>query len=192
MRVTLRIPDAIGEGVDEAAIAAGVSRSTWILRAIARELQDGLASVTPAGLPTAPIAPSPRKGVFLRIQERELVDLEKAAQAAGLTRNQWINRAIHAVLYGANGIVRPLPEVRSFCRQMMAAINPIGRNVNQAVRKISTIAGEGFVVGKDLEDLLFQLEQLREMHSELCRACEQVEAGISHLAGGNYRYWTGQ
>ena len=192
MRIPLRVPDAIGEGVDAAAETAGVPRSSWILRAIAHQLRGELADGGTADLPNPSLTPSPRKGVFLRIQERELADVESVAAAAGMTRNQWINRAIHGMLYGANGNLGPLPEVRSLCRQMMAAINPMARNVNQAVRKISTIAGEGFVAGKDLEDLLFAAEQLREMHRELCEVCARVEEGISHLAGGNYSYWTGR
>ena len=188
----MRLDDETGAALTAAAKREGLSISRFIARAIVRDLTADEVDKDRPSLPVAPLTPSTRTGVFVRIQSRELADVERMAEAAGLSRNQWMLRAIHAVLYDRNGLIRPLPEVRTFCRQLLSSINPIGRNINQAVTKISTIATDRFVGEKDRDELLFWVEQLREMHAQVCSACEVVEAGISHLAGGNYRYWTGR
>lgn len=192
MRLSVRLDDETGTALSAAAAREGLTVSRFVARAIVRDLTGEGAGQRERSFPIAPIAPSPRAGVFLRIQSRELAEIERAAGDAGLSRNQWILRAIHAVLYDRNGRIRPLPEVRAFCRQLLATINPIGRNINQAVTKISAIATDRFVGEKDRDELLFWAEQLREMHSQVCAACNVVEEGVSHLAGGNMRYWTGR
>ena len=192
MRLSMRLDDATGTALTAAAKREGLSVSRFVARAIVRDLTADRDDDATRRLPVAPMAPSPRAGVFLRIQSRELADVERTAKDAGLSRNQWMLRAIHAVLYDRAGRIRPLPEVRVFCRQLLSTINPIGRNVNQAVTKISVIANDRFVGEKDRDELLFWVEQLREMHKQVCAACDAVEDGLSHLAGGNFAYWTGR
>jgi len=192
MRLSLRLDDETGAALTAAATREGLTVSRFVARAIVRDLTAGRNARQVHRSRAAPLTPSPRTKVYLRIQSRELADLERVAKDAGLLRTQWMLRAIHAVLYDRLGRIRPLPEVRLFCRQLLSTINPIGRNVNQAVTKISMIATDRFVDGKDRDELLFWVEQLRDMHKQVCAACNAVEAGLSHLAGGNFAYWTGR
>ncbi|MBB6505300.1 hypothetical protein F4693_002288 [Sphingomonas endophytica] len=192
MRLSLRLDDETGAALTAAATREGLTVSRFVARAIVRDLTTERDKRQARRIRTAPLTPSPRTKVYLRMQSRELADLEQVAKDAGLLRTQWMLRAIHAVLYDRAGRIRPLPEVRVFCRQLLSTINPIGRNVNQAVTKISMIATDRFVDGKDRDELLFWVEQLRDMHKQVCAACNAVEAGLSHLAGGNFAYWTGR
>ncbi|MBB6505653.1 uncharacterized protein (DUF1778 family) [Sphingomonas endophytica] len=192
MRLSLRLDDVTGTALTAAADREGLTVSRFVARAIVRDLTADRGDEPTRRSPVAPLAPSPRTKVYLRMQSRELADLERIAKDAGLSRNQWMLRAIHAVLYDRQGRIRPLPEVRKFCRQLLSTINPVGRNVNQAVTKRSVIATDRFVGEKDREQLLFWVEQLRDMHKQVCAACDLVEDGLSHLAGGNFAYWTGR
>lgn len=192
MRLSVRLDDVTGTALTAAAERERLSISRFVARAIVRDLTADRYDEAARRLPVAPIAPSPRTKVYLRMQSRELADLERIAKDAGVSRTQWMLRAIHAVLYDRSGRIRPLPEVRVFCRQLLSTVNPIGRNINQAVTKISTIATDRFIGEKDRDELLFWVEQLRDMHKQVCAACNVVEDGLSHLAGGNFAYWTGR
>jgi len=131
----MRLGDDLGAQLSAAAASAGVPRSQLVARLLQRELGAGRSG-------PKPLAARPggrRKQVKVALDDAELAAIDAAAEALGMTRNQWIAARARAGVAAGKGSLVSL-QTRRGIREVFDQVRRLGVNINQAVRAVNAAA----------------------------------------------------
>jgi len=186
MIVSARLSDELVAEIDRVASAQGQSRASWIALALARS---ALGSAND-DLPTIAMKerghPDDYVRVTVRLHRREIEAIDAVGGPLGLTRNEWIKRALRWQLWDKAGMLRLAPISQAELGKLRKQVLAIGRNINQAVHAmnaanqpessldIARIAAPFMETCADLKALLFETRR-----------------ALSSYVGGEVGYWVG-
>lgn len=181
MVLNVRIDDALGDRIEAAARAAGVSRSQFA-RSLLEEKLSRQGAVS-----TEKVSPSPgtKKSVHVRLDEAETAAIDRVATSMGMKRNQWIVKRIRGSLWNGRGEARPAPTTADAIGTAVFQLQQIGRNLNQAVRAVNATA----MPDSDLNQRVM-VGTLVRMKDEVQIAIDAATAAILAAANGERAYWT--
>lgn len=186
MMVSLRLKDELIAEIDRIASAHGQTRSAWIANVLSRAALSSENDNLPVAAEEGRGHPDDQVRVTVRLHRSEIEAIDKVGAPLGLTRNEWIKRALRWQLWDKAALLRLAPVTQSEIGKVRKQVLAIGRNINQAVHAmnaanqpestldIARIASPFLETCADLKALLFAAR--RE---------------LSSYVGGEVGYWTG-
>ena len=176
----MRLGEDLGAQLSAAAAAAGVPRSQLVARLLQRELGAG-------GGDSKPLAARPggrRKQVKVALDDDELAAIDAAAEALGMTRNQWIAaRARGGVAAGKGGSELSL-QTRRGIREVFEQVRRLGVNLNQAVRAVNAAAMPGSGM-----NMAMTADNLSRMRDEVRTEIRKAETALLAVVRTESDYW---
>lgn len=175
----MRLGDELGGKLEAATAAAGVPRSQFIARLLQRELggEGG----------QKPLAARPggrRKQVKVAFDDDELAAIDAAADALGMTRNQWIAaRARGGVSADHSGSMLSL-QTRRAIREVYEQVRRLGVNINQAVRAVNAAAMPASGM-----NLAMAADNLSRMKDEVRTEIRGTEKALLAAVRAESDYW---
>jgi hypothetical protein len=185
MMVSLRLKDDLVAEIERVAAAQGQSRSAWmalaLMRAVMQPANDSLPfrGAGEGGDPDEPVR------VTVRLARSEIEAIDTVGAPMGLTRNEWIKRALRWQLWDKAGELRLSKVAQDEIGELRKRVTKISNNVNQAVKamnaanqpgsrlEIERIAGPFVETCIDLRKLLFGMKR-----------------SLTTYVGGEVSYWT--
>ena len=166
--------------MNAAAAAARVPRSQLVVRLLQRELGAG-------GGEPKPLAPRPggrRKQVKVAFDDEELAAIDAAAEALGMTRNQWIAaRARGGIAPGKGGSELSL-QTRRDIREVFEQVRRLGVNINQAVRAVNAAAMPGSGM-----NMAMTADNLTRMRDDVRAEIRKTETALLAVVRAEADYW---
>ena len=184
MMVSLRLKDELVAEIDRVAAAHGQSRSAWMALTLAR------AALAPANdsLPVPAAGeggkPDDQVRVTVRLCRSEIEAIDTVGAPIGLTRNEWIKRALRWQLWDRAGGLRLAPVTQGELGKLRKQVLSIGRNINQAVHAMNAAnqPGSTLEVARIAEPFLETCADLRTLLFAVRRT-------LSSCVGGEVCYW---
>lgn len=184
--VTARVSDDVAAEIDRLAAANGQSRSAWMSRALTRlVLAEGGEK-----LPLVPVAaggrPDDTVRVTLRLRRHEIEAIDTVGAPLGLSRNEWLKRAIRWQLWNRAGVLRLAPITQAEIGKLRKQVIRIGRNINQAVHAMNAanMPGSSLDIARVAAPLI---DTCVDLKAHLFDLRETLSACVS----GEVAYWTG-
>lgn len=186
MIVSARVSEELAAEIERVSAAQGQSKAAWIASALAR------AALAPEydSLPTPAIGtgghPDDQVRVTVRLARSEIKAIDTIGAPMGLSRNEWIKRALRWQLWDHAASLRLAPSTQGELGKLRKQVLAIGRNINQAVHamnaanqpestlELSRIAGPFLDTCGELRTLLVALRR-----------------SLASSIGGEVGYWTG-
>jgi predicted DNA binding CopG/RHH family protein len=182
MIVTLRLSDDLTTAIDGLAKGAGMTRSAWISRAISDALE-----IRPAEIRDVPELTTTARNITLRLADNEIAAIETVANAAGLTRAQWLKRTVRWQLWDRAGELRLVPSSHDAIIKLVAQVRAIGRSLNQAVKAMNAAARPNSSLEIDAA-----ARSVIGMKAELSKVIDDAASALSAIASAEASYWTGR
>jgi hypothetical protein len=180
VRLTMRLGDDLGAQLSAAAAAAGVPRSQLIVRLLRREL--GAEGTAPKPLAARP--GGRRKQVKIAFDDSELTAIDAAADALGMTRNQWIAaRARGGIAAGKGNPVVSL-QTRRGIREVFDQVRRLGLNINQAVRAVNASA-----MPESGMNMAMAADNLSRMRDDVRAQIRATETTLLAAVQAEAEYW---
>lgn len=186
MMVSLRLKDELVAEVDRVAAAQGQSRSAWIAAVLAR------AALDPANdeLPTPGVGgrghPDEQIRVTVRLDRSEIEAIDEVAAPLGLSRNEWIKRALRWQLWDKAARLRLAPATQAEIGKVRKQVLAIGRNINQAVHAMNAANQP-----ESSLDIARIAAPFLETCGELKSLLFATRRSLSSYVGAEVGYWTG-
>lgn len=186
MIVSARISGELAAEVDRVAAAQGQSRAAWMAAVVAK------AALTPEN--DALPSPGARGGghpdeqvrVTVRLYRSEIEAIERAGAPMGLSRNEWIKRALRWQLWDKAAQLRLSPNAKDEIGKVRKQILLIGRNINQAVHAMNAA-----MMPESSLDIASIAEPFLETCADLKVLLHTTRRTLSSYVGGEVDYWTG-
>lgn len=184
MMVSLRLKDELIAEIDRVASAHGQTRSAWIASTLAHSVlapaNDSLPMVDQQGRGH----PDDQVRVTVRLHRSEIEAIDAAGAPLGLSRNEWIKRALRWQLWDRAGALRLAPVSQAELGKLRKQVLAIGRNINQAVHAMNAAnqPGSTLEVARIAAPFLETCGDLKALLMETRRA-------ISSYVGGEVGYW---
>ncbi|MBB4087489.1 ribbon-helix-helix protein, CopG family [Sphingomonas carotinifaciens] len=184
--VSLRLDDELVAELDRVAAAHGQTRSAWMARALAR------AVLAPGNdnLPTPGVgrrgSPDDHVRVTIRLLRSEIEAIDEVGAPLGLSRNEWIKRAIRWQLWDRAASLRLCPVTKDEIGKVRKQILFIGRNINQAVHAMNAANQP-----ESSLDIARIAEPFIDTCGELKGLLHTTRRALSRYVGGEVAYWTG-
>lgn len=186
MIVSARVADELAAEIDRIAMAQGQTRAAWLALAIAR------AALAPENdnLPLTAVQgrgdPDDQVRVTVRLDRREIEAIDEVAAPMGLTRNEWIKRALRWQLWDRAGALRLAPVTQSELGKLRKQVLAIGKNINQAVHAMNAANQPGSSL-----ELARIAEPFLETCADLKTLLFAMRRSLSSCVGAEVGYWTG-
>lgn len=186
MIVTTRVSDELGVEIDRIATVRGQTRAAWVALAIAR------AALSPENdnLPFTAVQgrghPDDQVRVTVRLERREIAAIDAVGAPMGLTRNEWIKRALRWQLWDRAGALRLAPVTQDELGKLRKQVLAIGRNINQAVHAMNAASQPESTL-----DVARIAEGFLETCAELKALLFATRRSLSSCVGAEVDYWTG-
>lgn len=186
MIVSARVSDELAAEIERVSAAYGQSKAAWVANVLAR------AALAPENdrLPTPANGggghPDDQVRVTVRLNRSEIEAIDRVGAPLGLSRNEWIKRALRWQLWDHAAALRLAPVTQGELGKLRKQVLAIGRNINQAVHamnaanqpesslEISRIAGPFLETCDELRSLLLATRR-----------------SLATYVGGEVGYWTG-
>lgn len=184
--VSLRLKDDLVAEIDRVAGAHGQTRSAWMASTLARAVL----------LPTNDDLPVPGVGkgrhhdeqvrITVRLHRSEAEAIDAVGAPLGLSRNEWIKRALRWQLWDRAAQLRLSPVAQGEVGKVRKQILLIGRNINQAVHAMNAANQPDSSL-----DLARIAEPFLDTCAELRALLYATRRALSAYVGGDVAYWTG-
>lgn len=185
MIVSTRLTDELIVEIDRIAAVQGQSRAAWIANALTRAAlsseNDNLPVIDQQGRGH----PEDQVRVTVRLHRREVEAIDVVGAPLGLSRNEWIKRALRWQLWDRAGMLRLAPVTQSEIGKLRKQVLAIGRNINQAVHAMHAAnqPGSRLELGRIADPFL-------ETCADLKALLFDVRRSLSSYVGGEVGYWT--
>lgn len=186
MIVSARVSEELAAEIERVAAGQGQSKAAWMANVLAR------AALAPENdrLPT----PAGRAGgksddqvrVTIRLQRRELEAIDAVGVPLGLSRNEWIKRALRWQLWDRAGALRLAPVTQAELGKLRKQVLAIGRNINQAVHAMNAANQPGSTL-----EIARMAEPFIETCGDLRSLLIATRRSLASYVGGEVDYWTG-
>lgn len=178
--VSLRLDDAQFAAVEAGAKDAGLSRSAFIKRQLPSAEPDDLRPIAEGAVDRGG-----RVRVQVRIGKKQYEALRADAAQQHLLPSDIVRELIHARYYDGGETALFYGEAaRKAAFSIRAEINPIGRNVNNAARRLLAAVNDG-----DPREMVERAEELAEMRENVVAVMQHGQDAIERMASADYRYW---
>lgn len=184
MIVSLRLKDELVAEIDRIASVQGQSRSAWMANVLARAAlspdHDALPLIEREGRGH----PEEQIRVTVRLHRSEIEAIDAVGGPLGLSRNEWIKRALRWQLWDKAGMLRLAPVTQGEIGKLRKQVLAIGRNINQAVHAMNAAnqPGSTLELGRIAEPFLETCADLKAMLFDVRRS-------LSSYVGGEVGYW---
>lgn len=185
MIVSARVSDELAAEIDRIAMAQGQTRAAWLALAIAR------AALAPENdnMPLTAVQgrgnPDDQVRVTVRLDRREIEAIDEVAAPMGLTRNEWIKRALRWQLWDKAGALRLAPVTQGELGKLRKQVLTIGRNINQAVHAMNAANQP-----ESRLDVARIAEPFLETCADLKTLLFAMRRSLSSCVGAEVGYWT--
>ncbi len=180
-RVTIRLEDDVSELIDRLAKAAGLTRSAWITRAI----KDALPA-RPDEVRNMPMHErGPSMMLALRFPAEDIAAMDHVATRAGMTRSQWVKRALRWQLWDRAGELRLVPASHRAIIKLVAQVREIGRSLNQSVKAMNAANKPESPI--EIQRVAAELVKMEQHLSGIIRG---ATAELATAVSGEVDYWT--
>ncbi|KRB93242.1 hypothetical protein ASE22_25610 [Sphingomonas sp. Root720] len=186
MMVSLRLRDELVAEIDRVATAQGQSRSAWIALALARAALGPENDNLPVPAEQGRGHPEDQVRVTVRLNRSEIEAIDAVGSPMGLTRNEWIKRAVRWQLWDKAARLRLAPATQGEIGKLRKQVLAIGRNINQAVHAMNAA-----IQPESTLDLARIAEPFLETCGELKAQLFATRRSLSSYVGGEVGYWTG-
>nr|WP_318781376.1 hypothetical protein [Sphingomonas aliaeris] len=185
MIVSARVSNELSAEIDRVAAAQGQSRAAWVATVIARAVllpENDHLPIAAAGEGHA----SDLVRVTVRLSRSEIEAIDRVGAPMGLSRNEWIKRALRWQLWDKAARLRLAPATSLELGRLRKQVLAIGRNINQAVHAMNAA---------NQPDSTLDLGRIAEPFLETCAELRALLVATrrslaSHI-GGEVAYWTG-
>lgn len=186
MIVSLRLKDELVAEIDRVATANGQSRSAWIAMMLARAALAPENDELPAPETGGRGHPDDQVRVTVRLNRSEVEAIDTVGAPLGLTRNEWIKRALRWQLWNKAAQLRLAPASQVEIGKLRKQVLAIGRNINQAVHAMNAA---------NQPESSLDLKRIAEPFVETCADLKSLlfatRRSLSSYVGGEVGYWTG-
>lgn len=174
--------DALFDALNSSAADVGTTRSAFIKSTLAKALDpptgDQRSYSTDDG---------GRVQIHFRIGEGQARALSADAAQQHLLPSDIVRELVHARYYdGGEKALFYGEAVRKEAFAIRAEINAIGRNVNNAARRLMSAVNDG-----DPREMVERAEDLEIMREGIAAVVESGQAAIERMAAADYQYWRG-
>ena len=135
--VSVRLTDELVTEIDRVAAAQGQSRSAWIALVLKRAVLGSEYDELPTPSNEGRGRPADQVRVTVRLNRSELKAIDTVGAPMGLTRNEWIKRALRWQLWDKAACLRLSPVTQSELGKLRKQVLAIRRNINQAIDAVS-------------------------------------------------------
>lgn len=184
MMVSLRLKDELIAEIDRVASVHGQTRSAWIASTLARSVLEPSNDCLPIPGQQVRGHHDDQVRVTVRLHRSEIDAIDAAGAPLGLSRNEWIKRALRWQLWDRAGELRLAPVSQVELGKLRKQVLAIGRNINQAVHAMNAAnqPGSTLEVARIAAPFLETCGDLKALLMETRRA-------ISSYVGGEVGYW---
>jgi len=184
MIVSARVSHELAAEIERVAAAHGQSKAAWMANVLAR------AALAPENdrLPTAAGGgghPDDQVRVTIRLNRSEIEAIDAVGAPIGLSRNEWIKRALRWQLWDHAACLRLAPATQSEIGKLRKQVLAIGRNINQAVHAMNAANQPGSTL-----DIARIAEPFIETCGDLRTVLLAMRRSLASYVGGEVGYWT--
>jgi hypothetical protein len=176
--------------LDRVAAAHGQTRSAWIAQILTRTVlaseHDDLPIAGAAGRLDHEGHSDEQVRVTVRLNRREIEAIDIVGAPLGLSRNEWIKRALRWQLWDKAAQLRLCPAMKEEVGKVRKQILLIGRNINQAVHAMNAANQP-----ESSLDIARIAEPFLETCADLKIVLHATRRSLSAYVGGEVAYWTG-
>jgi len=184
--VSARVSNELAAEIDRVAAAQGQSRAAWMANVIAHAVLRPENDDLPTPAPTEGGGPDEQVRVTVRLNRSEVEAIGKVAGPIGLSRNEWIKRALRWQLWDKAAHLRLCPNARDEIGKVRKQVLLIGRNINQAVHAMNAA---------NMPESTLSLARIAEPFLETCVELKALlhttRRTVSSYVGAEVGYWTG-
>ena len=186
MMVSLRLKDDLVAEIERVAHAHGQSRSAWIANVLAREALAPENDALPVSSMHKRGRPDDQVRVTVRLNRSEIEAIDAVGAPMGLTRTEWIKRALRWQLWGRAAVLRLAPVTNAELGKLRKQVIVIGRNINQATHAMNAANQPGSSL-----DLARIAGPFIETCGELKTLLFAMRRSLTSTVGAEVSYWTG-
>ncbi len=186
MMVSLRMKDELVAEIDRVAAAHGQSRSAWIALTLSRAVLASEHDDLPMPATGGRGHPDDQMRVTVRLKRIEIDAIDAVGAPMGLTRNEWIKRALRWQLWDKAARLRLAPATQAEIGRLRKQVLAIGRNINQAVHAMNAANQP-----ESSLDVARIAEPFLETCGDLKALLFATRRSLSSYVGGEVDYWTG-
>ena len=172
--------------IDRVAAANGQSRAAWVANTLARAVLAPEHDDLPIPAGRAGGHPDDQVRVTVRLNRSEIEAIDEVGTPMGLSRNEWIKRALRWQLWDKAAHLRLSPSAKDEVGKVRKQILLIGRNVNQAVHAMNAA-----LMPESTLDMARIAEPFLDTCAELKTLLHTTRRTLSAYVGGEVGYWTG-
>lgn len=186
MIVSARVSDELAAEIARVATARGQSKAAWMAYAMARAVLAPENDRLPARPARAGGDPDDQVRVTIRLDRSELAAIDAVGAPLGLSRNEWIKRALRWQLWDQAASLRLAPVTQAELGKLRKQVLAIGRNINQAVHAMNAANQPGSTL---------EIARIAEPFIETCGDLRSLliatRRSLASYVGGEVDYWTG-
>jgi hypothetical protein len=186
MIVSARVSDELAAEIARVATAQGQSKAAWMAQAVARAVLAPENDRLPTRAAGEGGRPDDQVRVTIRLDRCELQAIDAVGAPLGLSRNEWIKRALRWQLWDRAGSLRLAPVTQAELGKLRKQVLAIGRNINQAVHAMNAANQPGSTL-----EIARMAEPFIETCAELRSLLVATRRSIASCVGGEVDYWTG-
>lgn len=188
--VSLRLKDDLLAEIDRVAAAHGQTRSAWMANVLARAVlapDNDLLPLAAPGLAQGRGSYADEQiRVTVRLNRSEVEAIDLVGAPLGLSRNEWIKRALRWQLWDRAAQLRLCPVMKDEVGKLRKQVLMIGRNINQAVHAMNAANQP-----ESSLDIARIAGPFIETCGELKALLHATRRSLSAYVGGEVGYWTG-
>lgn len=186
MIVSSRVSDELAAEIERVAAAQGQSKAAWMANVLARAALAPENDRLPTPITTGRGHPDDKVRVTVRLNRSEVEAIDGIGAPLGLSRNEWIKRALRWQLWDHAATLRLAPVTQSELGKLRKQVLAIGRNINQAVHAMNAANQPESTL-----DLARIAEPFLETCGDLRSLLLAMRRTLASYVGGEVGYWTG-
>ena len=186
MIVSARVSDELAAEIARVATAQGQSKAAWMAQAVARAVLAPENDRLPTRAAGEGGRPDDQVRVTIRLDRCELQAIDAVGAPLGLSRNEWIKRALRWQLWDRAGALRLAPVTQAELGKLRKQVLAIGRNINQAVHAMNAANQPGSTL-----EIARMAEPFIEICGDLRSLLIATRRSLASYVGGEVDYWTG-
>jgi hypothetical protein len=186
MIVSARVSDDLAAEIARVAAARGQPKAAWVANVLTRATLAPENDSVPTWAGGAGGHPDDQVRVTIRLARSELEAIDRVGAPLGLSRNEWIKRALRWQLWDKAASLRLAPVTQGELGKLRKQVLAIGRNINQAVHAMNAAnqPESSLEISRIAEPFLETCGDLRSLLLATRRA-------LASYIGGEVGYWTG-
>lgn len=186
MIVSARVSDELSAEIERVAAAQGQSKAAWVANVLARAALSSENDSLPTPATGLRGHPDDQVRVTVRLNRSEIEAIDAVGAPMGLSRNEWIKRALRWQLWDHAASLRLAPATQAELGKLRKQVLAIGRNINQAVHAMNAA---------NQPESRLELSHIAEPFLETCGDLRSllvvVRRSLASYVGGEVGYWTG-